>query len=138
MTPGQRDQVVAARAAERLDHIEVIAPRPIELLRKRIGVGADAVDLLRQKIDGLDQAGIAAKAEQRLVETQVAVENRQQLALGDGCSMLALELFQPVNILLRDRKADDRSTVREVDYTSTENDDALARLDKGLSFAAPF
>src|SRR5437588_3348656 len=39
---------------------------------------------------------------------------------------------------LRDRKADDRSTVREVDYTSTENDDALARLDKGLSFAAPF
>src|SRR5438477_5972889 len=37
---------------------------------------------------------------------------------------------------LRDRKADDRSTVREVDYTSTENDDALARLDKGLSFAA--
>ena len=71
MTPGQRDQIVAARAAERLDHIEVIAPRPIELLRKRIGVGADAVDLLRQKIDGLDQAGIAAKAEQRLVETQV-------------------------------------------------------------------
>ena len=39
---------------------------------------------------------------------------------------------------LRDRKADDRSTVREVDYTSTENDDALARLDKGLSFAGPF
>jgi len=39
---------------------------------------------------------------------------------------------------LRDRKADDRSTVREVDYTSTENDDALVRLDKGLSFAAPF
>src|SRR5947208_1242618 len=33
---------------------------------------------------------------------------------------------------LRDRKADDRSTVREVDYTSTENDDALVRLDKGL------
>src|SRR5438874_1122077 len=39
---------------------------------------------------------------------------------------------------LRDRKADDRSTVRDVDYTSTENDDALVRLDKGLSFAAPF
>src|SRR5437868_11547197 len=39
---------------------------------------------------------------------------------------------------LRDRKADDRSTVREVDYTSTENDDALARLDKGLRFEAPF
>jgi four helix bundle protein len=39
---------------------------------------------------------------------------------------------------LCDRKKDDRSTVREGDYTSTEKDEALVRLDEALGVAAPF
>ena len=42
-----------------------------------------------------------------LVKTKVAVEHRQQVACGDGRGMLALQLLQPVDIRLRDRKRDD-------------------------------
>ena len=56
----------------------------IERLRKRMGIGSDAIDLLRQEIDGLDQAGIAAQPEQHLVKTEVAVKHRQQIARRDG------------------------------------------------------
>jgi hypothetical protein len=62
MAPRQRDQFAALGAAQRLDHIEVIAPRAVKLLRKGIGIGADAVDLLRQQLDGFDQTSIAAIA----------------------------------------------------------------------------
>src|SRR6516165_3487262 len=68
MPPCQRDQFLALRVAQCPDHVEMVAPRPIELFGKSIGVGADAIDLLRKQIDGLDQAGIAAEAEERLVE----------------------------------------------------------------------
>src|SRR5437868_11299717 len=37
---------------------------------------------------------------------------------------------------LRDRKKDDRSTVREGDYTSVDKDEASARLDEALKSAA--
>src|ERR1700757_3799417 len=60
---GQLDQFVAARGAQRLDHVEMVAACAIERFRKRIRIGTDAVDLLCQEIDGLDQAGIAAQAE---------------------------------------------------------------------------
>jgi len=38
---------------------------------------------------------------------------------------------------LRDRKADERSIVREIGLNSTEQDDTLAVLDEALSSAAP-
>jgi len=50
----------------------------------------------------------------------------------------ALGLINGYLRYLRDRKTDDRSTVRENNYTSTEKDEALARLDEALGFAAPF
>src|SRR6478752_6135092 len=98
MTTVEFDQLVAARTAQRLDHVEMIAARAVERFRERIRVGADAVDLPRQEIDGLDQAGIAAETEQRLVKSQIAVEHGQHLALLDGGSMLALQLLQPLDV----------------------------------------
>ena len=39
---------------------------------------------------------------------------------------------------LRDRKADQQSVVHEINHTSSEQDDAMARLDEALSAASPF
>ena len=82
MAPGQRHQIVTARAAQCLDHIEVIAAGPIERFRKGVGIRSDTVDLLRQEIDGFNQAGIAAESEQNLVKTEIAVKHGEQVA---GC-----------------------------------------------------
>jgi hypothetical protein len=89
MTPGQREPRVPALAAG-----------AIERLRKRMGVRPDAVDLLRQQIDGFDQAGVAAKTERHLVKAEVAVEHRQRITLGDGRAVLPLQFFQPVDVVM--------------------------------------
>ena len=84
MTPSQRDQVFAARTAKRLDHVQMVTARPIQRLRKRIGVKPDAVDLAREQLDRLDQAGIAAQPEQKLVKAEVTVKHRQQVTGNNG------------------------------------------------------
>ena len=80
LTPREVREIYAVR--EELEVMAVrIIPFPVETAAierfgKSIGVRANSVDLLRKQIDGLDQAGIAAQSEQKLMETQVAVEDR--------------------------------------------------------------
>ena len=80
MAPRKRHQIGAARAAQRLDHFNMVAAGTIERFRKCIGIRSDAVGLLRQQIDGFDQAGIAAETEQQLMKTEIAVEDGQEVA----------------------------------------------------------
>src|SRR5438034_2986325 len=54
----ERNEVVAARGPQRFDHFDVVATRLIEGFGKRIGIGANAVSLLRQSFNRLDQACI--------------------------------------------------------------------------------
>ncbi len=83
-------KLIPARATKCLDHIQMIAASPVERFRKRMCVRPDSVDLLCQQIDGFDQTGIAAKAEQDLMKTQVAVKDGQQITFGNGRAVLPL------------------------------------------------
>ena len=77
MPPGERDELVAVRTAQRLDHVEMILPGALKRVRKRIHKGPDAINFLCQKIDHFDQAGVTAKAEQNLMKTEITIEHRQ-------------------------------------------------------------
>src|SRR5229473_4180951 len=79
VTPRERNQVVAARGAQCSDHFDVVAACAVERLRERVGVGANSKDFLRETLDGLDQARIAAQAEQSLVKMQICVEYREHV-----------------------------------------------------------
>ena len=103
MAAREFDQIVTPRSTQSRDHLDVVAARPIERLRKCIGVGSDAIDLLRELLDRLDQAGIAAQPEQCPVKMQIAVEYRQHIAGIDRGAMLALEFLELVEIVARQR-----------------------------------
>src|SRR5579872_1682400 len=107
MTSGQRHKLVPTRIAERLDHVAVILSCTIEHVGKRICIRADAIDLLREKIDGLDETGIAAEAENDLVKTEIAVKHRQQVTRRDRLGMLPMYFIQLFKIGRCHRKRDD-------------------------------
>ena len=89
--PGECHQIVAARTAKRLDHLDMVAARAIQRFRKCIGIRPDAVGLLGQQIDGFDQAGIAAESEQYLMKTEIAVEDGQEVAGSNRRTVLPLD-----------------------------------------------
>jgi len=68
--PREFNQCIPPRAAQRLDQIEVVAPRPFKRFGRRVGVKSDSINLLLKGLDGFDQARISAKCEQRLVESR--------------------------------------------------------------------
>src|SRR6516162_7094552 len=94
MLPRKLYQFISSRSTECLEHLEVIAARLFQRLRKRIGVESDAIDPLLKILDGLDQAGIAAQFEKRLVEVQIGVEHGKHVLAVDRCAVLPLDLFE--------------------------------------------
>src|SRR5476651_1931368 len=84
MASRQPDEVVSTRTAKRLDHLQMIKAGAIERFGKGIGIGANAVNLLGQQVDGFDQAGIAAEAVQFPMKTEVAVKHSEQVTGGNG------------------------------------------------------
>jgi len=107
MAPRQRLELAPARAAKRRDHVQMVLAGAVERVRKGIGVGANSVDLLRKQIDGLDQAGVAAQSEQELMEAEIALEDRQQVACGNGRGVPALQFLQSLDLCRLDRKGND-------------------------------
>src|SRR6266567_1714524 len=94
VTPRQRNQVVAARGAQCSDHFDVVAACTVERFREGVGVGANPKDFLRETLDGLDQARIAAQTEQSLVKMQVGVEYREHVTGVHRGAVLALQFVE--------------------------------------------
>src|SRR5260370_16039044 len=94
VTPRQRNQVVAARGAQCSDHFDVVAACTVERFREGVGVGANSKDFLRETLDGLDQARIAAQTEQSLVKMQIGVEYREHVTGVHRGAVLALQLVE--------------------------------------------
>src|SRR5258708_29797924 len=107
MAPGERNQRVAIRSAQRGDHADMIAPRPIERIRVGVGIGSYAVDLLRELLDRLDEARIAAQLVQCPVKVQVAVEYVEQITAVDRRAVLALDFIELVDVAARHGKWQD-------------------------------
>ena len=103
MAPRERDQ---ARRGSKLrnacDHVDVVTARTIERIRESIGIGSDAVDLLRELFDRFDETAIAAQLEQSPVKIKVAVEYGQQIAAVDRSAVLALDVIEFVDIAALD------------------------------------
>src|ERR1700676_2675069 len=102
MASRQRDQLVAIRITQRGDHADVVAARPIERVRVGIGIRPDAVDLLPELFDGLDETGIAAQLIQGPVKMKVAVKYRQQITAVDRRTVLALNVLELVDVAAGD------------------------------------
>src|SRR6185312_12833354 len=85
----------------------MVTARPVERLWKGIGVKPDAVDLAREQVDRLNQTGVAAQPEQKLVKAEVTVKHREQVTGNHGRGVLPLQFLQTFDILRADRKWND-------------------------------
>ena len=98
MAPRECDQLFAIRSPQRSDHVNVVAARTIEGIREGIGIRSDAMNLLRELLDRLDETCIAAQLVQRAVKMQVAVEYRQQIAAIDCLAMPPLDCIEFIDV----------------------------------------
>ena len=71
------------------------------------GVGPDAVDLLRQLLDRLDEACVAAKRVEGPVKIEVAIKDGQEIALVDRAAVPFLNVFELLDIPPVDGKRHD-------------------------------
>ena len=107
MPSRERDQCVAIRGPQCCDHVDVVAPRAIKRIREGIGIGSDAIDLLRKLLDRLDETRIAAQLKQCPVKMKIAVEHGQQIAAVDRRAVVALDAIELVDIAARNGERQD-------------------------------
>ena len=91
MLAAERDETAAVSRRQSLDHRGMLVARERQMLGAGGGDRAGAMDLLGEPLDQLDQMGVAAGAEQGLVEADIGPEGASRIARRHR---LGMELLQ--------------------------------------------